>query len=69
VGSKKISNGKKKGCDNTKNGNKYLSWAFIEAANFAVRFSAKIKSFKGTRVSDLPYLPNDSDVQAAMKSA
>jgi transposase len=45
VGSKKISNGKKKGSGNTKNGNKYLSWAYIEAANFAVRFSAKIKSF------------------------
>jgi transposase len=45
VGSQKISNGKKKGSGNTKNGNKYLSWAFVEAANFAIRFSAKIKSF------------------------
>ena len=44
VGSKKISNGKKKGSGNTKNGNKYLSWAF-DAANFAIRFSAKIKSY------------------------
>jgi transposase len=45
MGSKKISNGKKKGSGNAKNGNKYLSWAFVEAANFAVRFSAKINSF------------------------
>jgi transposase len=45
VGSQKISNGKKKGKGNTKNGNKYLSWAFVEAANFAIRFSSKIKSF------------------------
>jgi transposase len=45
VGSQKISNGKKKGKGNTKNGNKYLSWAFVEAANFAIRFSAKIRSF------------------------
>jgi transposase len=45
VGSQKISNGKKKGKGNIKNGNKYLSWAFIEAANFAIRFSARIKSF------------------------
>jgi transposase len=45
VGSQKISNGKKKGKGNTKNGNKYLSWAFVEAANFAIRFNAKIKSF------------------------
>jgi transposase len=45
VGSKKISNGKKKGQGNTKNGNKYLAWAFVEAANFAIRFNSKIKSF------------------------
>jgi transposase len=45
VGSQKISNGKKKGQGNTKNGNKYLSWAFVEAAHFAIRFNAKIKSF------------------------
>ena len=45
MGSQKISNGKKKGKGNTKNGNKYLAWAFVEAANFAIRFSSKIKSF------------------------
>jgi len=36
VGSQKLSNGKKKGSGNTKNGNKYLAWAFVEAANFAI---------------------------------
>ena len=45
VGSQKISNGKKKGQGNTKNGNKYLAWAFIEAANFAIRFSGTINGF------------------------
>ena len=45
VGSQKISNGKKKGQGNTKNGNKYWAWAFIEAANFAIRFSATINGF------------------------
>ena len=45
VGSQKISNGKKKGKGNTKNGNKYLAWAFVEAANFAIRFNSKIKNF------------------------
>lgn len=45
VGSQKISNGKKKGSGNTKNGNKYLAWAYVEAANFAVRYNAKTKSF------------------------
>ena len=45
VGSQKLSNGKKKGQGNTKNGNKYLAWAFVEAANFAIRYSSRIKSF------------------------
>jgi transposase len=45
VGSQKLSNGKKKGKGNTKNGNKYLSWAYIEAANFAIRYCARVKSF------------------------
>ena len=37
VKSERTSNGKKKGEGNTKNGNQYLAWAFIEAANFAIR--------------------------------
>ena len=45
VGSQKISNGKKKGQGNTKNGNKYLSWAFVEAAHFAIQYNSRIKSF------------------------
>jgi transposase len=45
VGSQKISNGKKKGKGNTKNGNRYLAWAFVEAAHFAIQFNSKIKSF------------------------
>lgn len=45
VGSKKISNQKRKGKGNVKNGNKYLAWAFVEAANFAVRYSATIKRY------------------------
>jgi transposase len=45
VKSAHYSNGKKKGEGNTKNGNAYLIWAFIEAANFARRFSADAKRF------------------------
>ena len=45
MGSQKISNGKRKGSGNTKNGNKYLSWAFVEAANFAVRYQPSIRRF------------------------
>lgn len=37
VGSEKISHGKRKGRGNVKSGNRYLAWAFVEAANFAVR--------------------------------
>ena len=43
VDSRRESNGKKKGEGNAKCGNKYLAWAFIEAAHFAVRFDATIK--------------------------
>lgn len=39
------SNGKKKGSGNAKNGNKYLAWAFLEAANFALRFCPEAKRF------------------------
>jgi len=45
VDSRRESNGKKKGEGNTKNGNKYLAWAFIEAANFALRFCPEAKRF------------------------
>ena len=45
VGSQKLSNGKKKGQGNRKNGNKYLAWAFVEAANFARRYYAPVESF------------------------
>ncbi len=45
VDSLRESNGKKKGEGNTKNGNKYLAWAFMEAANFALRYCPEAKRF------------------------
>nr|WP_315187345.1 IS110 family transposase [uncultured Albidiferax sp.] len=45
VNSKRESNGKTKGVGNTKCGNKYLAWAFIEAAHFAVRYDPAVKRF------------------------
>ena len=45
VESKRLSNGKKKGEGNAKNGNKYLAWAFIEAANYAIRYESKVRRF------------------------
>jgi transposase len=41
VNSRCESDGKKKGENNRKNGNKYLSWAFVEAANFAQRYNPR----------------------------
>jgi transposase len=38
VDSRRVSNGKKKGDNNQKCGNKYLAWAYVEAANFAKRY-------------------------------
>ena len=45
VNSTKVSNGKRKVKGNVKNGNKYLSWAYSEAAHFAIRFSPEIQRF------------------------
>ena len=45
VGSSRWSNGKKKGEGNRKNGNKYLGWAFVEAAHYAIRYNERIRSF------------------------
>jgi transposase len=45
VDSARYSNGKKKGEGNVRNGNKYLAWAFIEAANMARRWCPEARRF------------------------
>ncbi len=45
VDSRRESNGRKKGEGNAKAGNKYLSWAYSEAAHFAVRFDPLAQRF------------------------
>ena len=45
VDSVHTSNGRKKGEGNRRNGNKYLAWAFIEAANMARRWCPEAKRF------------------------
>jgi transposase len=45
VDSRRISNGKKKGENNQKCGNKYLAWAFVEAANFSRRYDAQCRNY------------------------
>ena len=45
VGSRRESNGKKKGEGNVKCGNRHLAWAFVEAAHFAIRYDDRIKRY------------------------
>jgi transposase len=45
VNSKWVSNGKKKGKGNEKNGNRYLAWAYSEAAELSRRFDGKARIY------------------------
>lgn len=51
VSAEKVSNGKNKGKGNRKNGNKYLAWAYVEAAHFHVRFSEKARKWHQRKAS------------------
>ena len=58
VDSNRVSNGKKKGANNEKCGNKYLAWAFVEAAHAARRYDAHCRRWfdrksakKGTTIA------------------
>jgi len=56
VKSQRLSNQKKKGRNNRKNGNRYLSWAFAEAAVYAIRYYPPIKAWyeRKKRRSNVP---------------
>jgi len=45
VQAQRTSNSKKKGENNSKCGNRYLAWAFVEAANFARRFDEQCRKW------------------------
>jgi transposase len=45
VDSRRLSNGKQKGENNAKCGNRYLSWAFVEAAQFARRYDENCRKW------------------------
>jgi transposase len=45
VKSLRQSNSKKKGENNRKCGNRYLAWAFVEAAHFACQHDARCRRF------------------------
>lgn len=51
VDSKSLSNGKKKGENNRKSGNKYLAWAYMEAANYAIRYYPEVQKYYQKKMS------------------
>ena len=52
----RFSNGKKKGTGNRKCGNRYLAWAWMEAANFAIRFEPAIQRWYQRNAARKPRL-------------
>jgi transposase len=51
VSSHRLSDGKKKGHGNRKNGNRYLSWAFTEAAHLSRRYNEHFRSYYNRKVA------------------
>ena len=50
VGSAWVSNEKKKGKGNVKNGNRYLAWAYSEASELARRFDGEARAYYQRKV-------------------
>ena len=51
VAAQRTSNSKKKGENNSKCGNKYLAWAFVEAANFARRYDEQCRQWSDRKAA------------------
>ena len=51
VSSQRLSDGKSKGHGNRKNGNRYLSWAFTEAAHLSRRYNERFRSYYNRKVA------------------
>jgi len=51
VSSQRLSDGKSKGHGNRKNGNRYLSWAFTEAAHLSRRYNENFRSYYNRKVA------------------
>lgn len=51
VEAQRTSNSKKKGENNSKCGNKYLAWAFVEAANFSRRYDEQCRQWYDRKAS------------------
>jgi transposase len=50
------SDGKKKGDPNKRNGNKYLAWAFSEAAELARRFDATVRAYYNRKATKTNFM-------------
>lgn len=55
VSARCISNGKRKKDNNRKNGNRYLAWAYVEAANFNKRHCQKAQKFVQRKTAKTNY--------------
>jgi transposase len=55
VKAQSTSNGKKKGDNNRKNGNRYLSWAYVEAANHNKRSCPRARKFVERKTAEKNY--------------
>jgi len=51
VSSQRLSDGKSKGSGNRKNGNRYLSWAFVEAAHLTRRYNERFRRYYNRKVA------------------
>lgn len=51
VRAQRLSNGKSKGKGNSKNGNRYLAWAYIEAANIAIMCCDEARKFYQRKIA------------------
>jgi transposase len=56
VCSKWTSNGKSKGSGNKKNGNKYLAWAFSEAAELARRYDDQVRAYYNRKMQKTNFM-------------
>ncbi|MBU0676348.1 MAG: IS110 family transposase [Proteobacteria bacterium] len=55
------SNGKKKGKGNSKNGNRYLAWAFSEAAEFFRRYDESARAFYNRKAAKTNFMVAHTD--------
>jgi len=53
VSSKRLSDGKSKGSGNRKNGNRYLSWAFVEATHMSCRYSERFRRYYNRKAAQV----------------